>query len=93
MYWVWFLRCALHSGEEKLKTSPLIVLSSSLTAVMAFGQVMQKRRADASVLPGQMISSMVDVESTTFNVWAHSLMVPLPPVKKSMRVTISCSTV
>ena len=47
---------------QRKKTSPLIVLSSSLTAAIAFGQVRQKRRADESVLPEQMISSMVDVE-------------------------------
>ena len=38
-----------------MKTSPLIVLNSSLTAAIARGQVRQKRRADERVLPGHMI--------------------------------------
>ena len=41
---------------RKRKTSPLIVLSSSLTASIARGQVRQKRRADERVLPGYMIT-------------------------------------
>ena len=87
---------------RKRKTSPLIVLNSSLTASIARGQVRQKRRADERVLPGYIVilgsrSCLIWILKCPllngFNDCAHSLMVPLPPVKKSMRVTMSCSTV